>query len=177
MAIGDDLILERMTRREDELMAHSDALDVKMSYVLVAIVFLAQLAVSLYGAKLNHCQAIAVAVASGFVAMSGVYVYRGLALSRFETEDENRLQVTRDSCVNQLRATHPDATDEDLEAYFKEGMIEGIKRRMRANCPIVDRKVSTVRSAYRWCLVAGVIYLAVILWLVIARVAFVAPPA
>jgi fructose/tagatose bisphosphate aldolase len=167
--VGDQLILERMTRLEDQLIENSDALDVKMSYVLIAVVFLAQLAISLYAAHLNHCQAIMVAVASGLATICGFYVYRGLTLAKFVTEDESYLEATRDLHVLQARAAEPDITTDELEAGFRSGIIDGAKQRMAENLIIVKQKVRTLRRAYQFCLLSGLLYVSVVLWLIIAR--------
>jgi hypothetical protein len=92
--LGDDLILDRMTIREQKRARQADALDLKASYVLVALIFLAQLAATGSGLKgLTICTKADLWLASAMIALSGVFVFLELTVKSFKAESAEELEA------------------------------------------------------------------------------------
>jgi hypothetical protein len=167
--IADDLILDRITRLEDQQIEHANALDVKLSYVLLAIIFLAQMGVSLYGQHLTKYQALWVILGGIFLIASGVFVFLGLVLMKFQSENEMTLEADRERCVDIFRTQYPAANDQVIEANFRWGLINAAKNRMSHNSIVIDDKIRYLIISYATCFIGAVIYAGLVATLIALR--------
>lgn len=155
----DDLILERITRLEDQQIEHADALDVKLSYVLIALIFLGQIAVSFYGIQhLTLSEVVLVIIATCCVVIAGIMTYRGLVLTKFEAEDEQQLEQNRDTYVQACLKHDPNVSAETICSGIIEGFIAKTKARMGKNAEAIDEKVYWLKGAYRVTFLAVALY-------------------
>jgi hypothetical protein len=157
--ICDDLIFERITRLDDQQIEHFNALDMKLSYILIAQIFLAQIALSFYG--FDHIATSVVCltiIATCCVVIAGILDFLGLLLVNFEGEDAEALLANRDSFVTAYRAHDPNAS----ELVIREGMIEGFvdatAKRINRNTLAIDSKVFWLKCAYWVTALAAALY-------------------
>ena len=144
--IGDDILLERMTRLEDHQIEHADALDVKLSYVLVAIVFLLQLSVALYPIPMTRLPAALAMIATACVIVAGIGTFYGLALTRWDREDAQELERTRDNYV--VECQKQGLSLDAIQSGLIEGFIEVTRQRVAKNAEPLNDKVFWLRLAY-----------------------------
>ena len=102
--IGDDLLLERMYAAEQVLLSQADALDMKASYFLVVLVFLAQLSTTLLSNPHLVCLARYGQWLSCFLLfIAGVFLLLELKVKTFRAEDARNLEGWRDGVVKEGR--------------------------------------------------------------------------
>src|ERR1017187_318602 len=92
--LGDDLILERMYAAEQVLLSQADALDMKASYLLVALVFLAQLSTTFLSSPNLTCLLKGGQWLSCLLLfMAGVFLLLELRVKTFRAEDAMNLEA------------------------------------------------------------------------------------
>jgi hypothetical protein len=157
--VCDDLILERITRLEDQQIEHANALDVKLSYVLIALIFLGQIAFSFYGIPhLTLTEVVLTIIGTCCVVIAGIMTYCGLVLAKFEAEDEQQLEQSRDTYVAACLKHDPNMSDETIRSGIVEGFIANTKARMGKNAEVVNDKVYWLKAAYRVTFLAVALY-------------------
>jgi hypothetical protein len=151
--IGDELILERMYAAEQVLLSQADALDMKASYLLVALVFLAQLSTTfLLIPNLAYCGKTMQWISCFLLTVAGVFLLLELRIEKFRTEDAVHLETWRDTVINDAKkrkeytaSSHP---DEYLRSRLVWGLIEGSKPRIARGEENNKKKVHCLRWAY-----------------------------
>lgn len=157
--IGDDLILERMYAAEQVLLSQADALDMKASYFLVVLVFLAQLSTTFLSTPNLTCPAkIGQWVSCGLLFSAGVLLLLELRMKTFRTEDAKNLETWRDQVIEGSKeqggytaSPHP---EEFLRSRLIWGLIESSRPRIVAAEKNNAKKVVYLRIAYWLTLIA-----------------------
>lgn len=172
LRIGDDLILERMCSAEQGLLTQADALDMKASYLLVALVFLAQLStIFLLKSNLSHAMKADQIISCTLLVVAGILLLLELGIKVFNTCDAALLDSWRDGIVKDAEdldgyknAVHP---QEYLRARLVHGLIIGSKKTLTHNDALIRTKVRNIRCAYWMTFIAfglDVIFLILMLY-------------
>jgi hypothetical protein len=160
--IGDDLILERMYATEQGLLTQADALDMKASYLLIVLVFLAQLSATfiarhdlswlLRGSQWLSCL---------ILIASALFLLLELRIKQFKGEGALGLEKLREDVITQAKqleqyknAAHP---NEYVRSRLVWSLIKGSKERIPENESINARKVTRLQWAYGLATVAFVL--------------------
>ncbi len=102
--IGDDLILERMHASEQVLLTQADALDMKASYLLVVLVFLAQLSGTFLSTpNLGSLGKGSQCLSCLYLFVSGVFLFLELRVKTFKIEDVGHFENWRDRVVGRRK--------------------------------------------------------------------------
>jgi hypothetical protein len=151
--IGDDLILERMYAAEQALLSQADALDMKASYLLIVLVFLAQLSATFIarhdlswlfrGSQWLSCT---------LLFVSSVFLMLELRVRRFKGEDVFDLEALRERIITEAKeldgyknAVHP---NEYVRGRLVWSLILGSKKRIHKNDSTNAIKVAHLQWAY-----------------------------
>jgi len=151
--IADDLILERMYAREQVLLSQADAMDMKASYVLVALVFLAQLSTTFLSRPNLQCLGKASQwVASLLLLVSAISLLLELKVATFKSEDASGLESWRDEVVRDSQELEAYPKERDPEEYLRDrviwGLIASSKARIVKGEEINDKKITRLTIAY-----------------------------
>lgn len=157
--IGDGLILERMYVREQTLLSQADALDMKASYLLVVLVFLAQLSTTFLSSQnLPYFGKVSQLVSCVLLLVSGILLLFELKVKSFSNEDGAGLETWRDEIIEKSldlegyrKATHP---EDYLRSRLVWGLIAGSKARIFENEKANKNKLSLLKLAYWIALLA-----------------------
>ena len=168
LRVGDELILERMTSAEQLLLTQADALDMKASYLLVVLVFLAQLSTTFLSrdhlSRLQQCSQWAVCL---LLVGSGIFLLIDLGIKKFQSEDASKLEVHRDQVIKKSLDLAGYKEAKNPEQYLQErltwSLIESSKARLPLSEEINRRKVVSVERAY-W--LAAIAFLLDVLFMV-----------
>jgi len=151
--IGDDLILERMYAAEQGLLTQADALDMKASYLLIVLVFLAQLSATfiarhdlswlLRGSQWLSCF---------LLIISAIFILCELSIKSFQSEGILDLEAMRERAIIQAKeldqykqAAHP---NEYVRGRLIWSLIKGCRKRICTNDAINAKKVIRLKWAY-----------------------------
>ena len=156
---GDDLILERMYAREQVLLSQADALDMKASYLLVVLVFLAQLStIFLLRPNLSCFDKGSQWLTCLLLLASGIFVLCELQVENFRGEDALELESWRDGVVTEAEKLDEYQKAPDLDDFLRSrvvwGLIEGSKLRIVKSEGLTNKKASRLEWAYWLTLVA-----------------------
>jgi len=157
--IGDEIILERMYAAEQVLLSQADALDMKASYLLVALVFLAQLSITFLSNPNLTCLAKGGQWLSCLLLfLAGVFLLLELRIKTFRAEDAKDLEAWRDRVVkegeDQEGCVSSPLSGDYLRSRLVWGLIESSKPRIVAGERNNGRKVAHLNWAYWLTLVA-----------------------
>jgi len=164
---GDDLILERMYAREQVLLGQADALDMKASYLLVVLVFLAQLSATFLSRSDLSCFGKAIQwLVCLLLVVSGIFLLLELRVKSFSGEDALGLEGWRDGVVAEAEGLKGYPVFQNPDAFLRNrlvrGFIDGSKARIAKSEEINEKKVRFLNRAY-WlafaAFVADVLYL------------------
>jgi hypothetical protein len=151
--VGDDLILERMHAAEQGLLSQADALDMKASYLLIVLVFLAQLSTTFISRQdLSWLFRGSQWLSCCLLSLSAIYLFLELRIKRFADEDVLGFEAWRDRVVTAnkenaaYKAIHPPS--DYLRGRLIRGMIEGCKHRIDKSYEHNGKKVMHLRKAY-----------------------------
>jgi hypothetical protein len=150
--IGDDFILERMYAREQRLSSQSDALDMKASYLLVVVAFLAQLSTSFLSKPNLPCVAkIDQWLSCISIAIAGAILLMELMVKSFDDESAEEMEPWRDKEISKAEAAQDAPHSSDyLRGWLTSGLIDGCKERIFTSEKNNKGKVRLLRLAY-WC--------------------------
>lgn len=154
--IGDDLLLERMYAREQRLSSQSDALDMKASYLLVVVAFLAQLSTLFLSRQNLSCTAkIDQVLSCALLIGGGAALLAELMVKPFKDESAEEMEKWRDKQIARAKAERVgDPSAEYLCGWLIWGLINGCKGRIAESEKINDRKVRLLKIAY-WVVAAA----------------------
>jgi hypothetical protein len=138
MAIGDDIILERLYAAEDLLQTQADALDTKAGILLAILTFLAD-----FVSHLQFSPVIFVVVVVSMV-ISGLLSALPLIILKYEGEDAAALDTTRDRVV----VNNSGQTDDVIEEAFKQGLMLDAKGRLTRNSGFNQIKAKMIMASY-----------------------------
>jgi hypothetical protein len=175
--IGDDLILERLYANEQVLLTQTDAFDLKASYFLVVIVFLAQLStIFLLRPNLSICEKVDQWVACLLLVAAGCFLMSELKVRSFRVEESTGLESWRDKQIQDAYQLPGYKEAQDHNSYLRNrmiwGLIEGSKSRIVNNEIVNATKLSRLVYAY-W--IAGAAFLLDILFMAYLFRFFVTP--
>ena len=151
--IGDDILLERIYAGEQALLSQADALDMKASYMLVVIAFLAQLSVTfLSRPSLEVCAKGDQLIACLLLTLSGVFVMLELAVKYFVIEDPKAMEDWRDTQILKGEKSEDYKEVPDKEEYLRNrlilGLIKGGKERIRESEVTNAKKLRYLKITY-----------------------------
>ena len=156
MAIGDEIIRERLDLREQTLSQQSDTLDVKASILLVAVTFLAGHSMYLLekniGQFIRYDQFLSVLLQ----VAAGITLAFHLRVRGYSGETSEELPEWRDEVVKAFGSLNVGQVEEALN----EGLIKRAKERVKIAKEINDRKTGCLELAYKITLAAFVCNLA-----------------
>lgn len=154
--IGDDIILDRFYDSEKTLLSQCDGFDMKASYLLVALVFLAQLSMTfLSRPSLDTCTKVDQWLSCLSLLLAGIFLMLELRVDYFHAEDPKEMEAWRDAQVDKSKElkSYSDAPDQD--AYLRnrliQGLIIGAKERILKSEEINATKLDLLRKAH-WCI-------------------------
>jgi hypothetical protein len=150
MAIGDDIILERLYAAEDSLQTQADALDTKAGILLAILTFLAD-----FVTHLQFSPVIFIVVVVSLV-ISGLLSALSLIFLRYQGENAAALDNTRDQVV----AVNAGRSDEEMEALFKQGLMVDAKGRLKTNGGFNQTKAKMLIASYILLLLALILSIA-----------------
>lgn len=150
MAIGDDILRERLNLREQQLMQQADALDVKASILLVAVTFLA-----------GHSMYLLSKQATGFIRwdqftsvllqiVAGIILSLQLRIRTYKAEMTHQYPTWR----NQIVEHHEGESREQVEHSLNEGIRTMSLERITDAAEINENKARFVNLAY-WVILAA----------------------
>jgi hypothetical protein len=153
LRIGDDLILERMCAAEQGLLTQADALDMKASYLLVALVFLAQLStIFLLRANLPLAMKADRIISCVLLVVAGILLLFELGIKGFKTGDAARLESWRDDTVKTAEGLDGYKNAENPQEYLRARLVHGLiissKGTLAHNDARIRAKVCNIRWAY-----------------------------
>lgn len=151
--IGDELILERLYAAEQVLLSQADALDMKASYLLVVLVFLAQLSTTILSrSNLTSFDKESQWLSCLLLVGAGVFLLLELQIKCFRVEDAVNFEAWRDRVVSAGKqlgeydaSLHPDSY---LRSRLVWGLIEASKPRILKGEKNNKRKVRHLNLAY-----------------------------
>jgi hypothetical protein len=151
--IGDEIILERMYAAEQILLTQADALDMKASYLLIVLVFLAQLSTTFIARHdLSWFFRISQWLSCVLMFSSSVLLLLELRIRRFKSEGVFELEALRDRITAESKerddykdAAHP---NEYVRGRLVWSLIQGSKNRIHKNDLTNAKKVSHLQWAY-----------------------------
>lgn len=149
MAIGDDILIARLTNRETQLMQQADALDVKASILLVAVTFLAGQStyfLTKYPVGIIHWIQLVSVVIQIAAALLLAHLLR---IRDYSGEATEHYPAWRDS----LRDYHGGDSSK-MEAALTTGIIDGCIERANVAKAINNRKASVINVTY-WMTLAS----------------------
>src|ERR1039458_6889986 len=160
--IGDDIILDRMYATEQTLLTQADALDMKASYLLIVLVFLAQLSATFIARHdLSWFFRCTQWLSCLFLSISAVFLLLELRITRFKSEGVFELEELRERIFAEAKeleqyknAAHP---NEYLHGRLVWSLIKGSKQRVHKNDSTNSRKVTLLQGAYGFA--AGAFFL------------------
>lgn len=163
MAIGDDILRERLNLREQILMQQADALDVKASILLVAVTFLA--GHSMYLLSKQVCAFIRYdQFASVFFQMlSGVVLAWHLRIRSYKGETAEELGEWRDKVVSHFGSQQ----SPEIEAALNKGIVDLSLERISLAVATNKSKAASVEIAYWITLAAFFLNLAAVIALLV----------
>jgi hypothetical protein len=150
MAIGDDIILERLYAAEDLLQTQADALDTKAGILLAILTFLADFVTQLHFSPGSFIVVVA------FLSISGLLSALPLMILKYKAEDAVRLEAYRNSVVK----ANSGLPKQEVEEAFKLGLIEASKDRVGDNGKFNQRKAKMVKASYIFLLLALILSIA-----------------
>ena len=151
--IGDDIILDRMYATEQTLLNQADALDMKASYLLIVLVFLAQLSATFIAQHdLSWLSRGSQWVSCLLLIISAVFLLRELRIKPFKVESVLKFEEQREKIITEAKefaqykaAAHP---NDYARGRYVWSLIEGCKVRIPKNDTINARKVNHLQCAY-----------------------------
>ncbi len=151
--IGDDLILERMYSREQILLSQADAFDMKASYLLVVLVFLAQLSTTFFSnANLDCVGKISQWLSCLLLVAAGIFLFFELKIKSFSGEDAAGLEPWRDEVIADSRKQKEYKETSDPDGYLRHrlvwGLIDSSKGRIAKSEENNAKKTAHLRRAY-----------------------------
>src|SRR5665213_1351677 len=152
--IGDDIILDRMHATEQTLLTQADALDMKASYLLIVLVFLAQLSATFIARRdLSWLFRGSQWLSCSLISISAIFLLLELQVKNFAGEDVLGFEAWRDRVVSAGKEStvyknviHP--PNGYLRGRLVYGMIEGCKHRISNSYRHNEKKVRHLRRAY-----------------------------
>jgi len=156
--IGDEILLQRLTAREDSLSEEFDGIESQASYLLGLIAILAGLPAVISDKSLTYWGHFArlgslvliFAILMAVLAAGGVlWVF----LSQdYAVEDSAELISWRDEYVSE----NPDADPEDLTAEIRNTIISGIAQRIKHNEVAISEKAFRLQATYYATTISGI---------------------
>jgi hypothetical protein len=157
--IGDDLLLERMYAAEQVLLSQADALDMKASYFLVVLVFLAQLSTTLLSNPHLTCLARGGQwISCVLLFVAGAFLLLELQVKTFRAEDAKNLEAWRDGVIKggkeQVEYTASLHPEDFLRGRLVWGLVHSSKPRIVTAEENNAKKVIYLKWAYWLTLIA-----------------------
>jgi hypothetical protein len=143
MAIGDDLLIERLTNRESQLSQQSDTLDVKASILLVVVTFLAGQSADLLSKHPHgwiHWEQMTSIVLQ---VIAGVLLALQLRIRTYSAETSEKYPQWRDELSQHYRGSETSILDQ-----MKRVIIEAYTTRLSEANRYNDRKASLVNKTF-----------------------------
>jgi hypothetical protein len=141
----DRLILERLYAYEDQVTGHTDALDAKANYLLVAETFIAGLATlglqSSHMGLWGHLICLLGIISLGYAGMQAWNMFH---LENFDAEYAPDLAIWRDGIIQ----ANPEAADHVIEQLVCEGLSKGAVERIEKKISLNKRRVALLESSY-----------------------------
>jgi hypothetical protein len=163
--IGDDLLMNALERREDQIHEATDAIDAKAGLVLAAAAFLAvQPAVLLVVSSIPK-QALFAQFAS-FVALCFAVWFAHKVLEIQGYLGPGFSEEWRDGIV---AAAPPDATESTIRSTLLWGLINQINERLADGIERNERKLDQLTLARKCTMLSWVLNLAVLVLILISR--------
>jgi hypothetical protein len=157
--VGDDLLLDALSRQEDYLHASSDAIDVKASAILAAAAFLAvQPAVLLIVEHIPFTVFVMQLVSFIFLCFSVWCAHQALSIQKFPLPGFS--ETWRDE---QIAAATPDATEEDVRKTLLWGLIDQARTRVAQIQLLNDKKLNFVANARIFVTISLVVNVVIVL--------------
>lgn len=151
--LGDDLILERMYAREQVLLSQADALDMKASYLLIVLVFLAQLSTTFLTRPLLSCIGKSSQWLSCLLLLaSGVFLLLEMRVKTFRGEHALELEPWRDRVIREAQVLEEYQAAPSPEEFMRNrlvwGLIDSSKLRIARSEQNNTKKVDHLKLAY-----------------------------
>jgi hypothetical protein len=122
--IGDDLILERMYASEQVILSQANALDMKASYLLVVLVFLAQLSTTfLSNPNLSCLGKGGQSLCCLLLFVAGLFLLLELRIKTFRAEDALNLEAWRDRIINAGKEQEEYVASTSPDDYLRSRLV------------------------------------------------------
>jgi hypothetical protein len=143
MAIGDEIILDRLTAREAQLHEQCNALDVKASIILVAVTFLAGQTTYLLTKHMNGFWRWEQFFCAFLLLIAAVILAFMLRIQTYDGECSEDYLTWRDDTVTKLGENGDMVT-----SHLRAEIVQGCKERIEKAREINDSKVKQVKVVY-----------------------------
>jgi hypothetical protein len=163
MAIGDEILIARLTNRETQLSQQADALDVKASILLVAITFLAGQSTYFLSKHptgfihWNQLLSVVVQIVAGCLLAWQLYI------KTYPAEASEKYPQWRDELI-----AHFGGDQQAIESEMTKGIIEGCTNRAKEANRINEQKATVIQRAYWLSLSAFACNLAALVFLIVS---------
>jgi hypothetical protein len=171
---SDSLILDLLIKREEQIHSQADAIDTKANYFFVAIIFLAQLSVSIFSSiHLNYCILLFLLMAICATASAGAFIFLTWKLRGYQALSAEDLRAHRVTCNARYLADIASGDNEwknnSKEDYFHASLITDAEERIKSSCAIVDDKIKQYGRAQIALIASAALHGLALLLLLLSR--------